>query len=80
MRPQVNRAFTVNSQLPNRAVNRAFLQPAIGMHGDQIQESYIDKNKTEKKPLSRCTCTFVSDDSLTPYEYCFSSNYIFMSS
>jgi len=27
-RPQVNRAVTVNSRLANRAVNRAFLQPA----------------------------------------------------
>ena len=28
-RPQVNRAVTVNSRLANRAVNRAFLQPAL---------------------------------------------------
>jgi len=28
-RPQVNRTVTVNSRLANRAVNRAFLQPAL---------------------------------------------------
>jgi len=29
-RPQVNRLVTVNPRLANRAVNRAFLQPALG--------------------------------------------------
>jgi len=28
-RPQVNRTVTVNPRLANRAVNRAFLQPAL---------------------------------------------------
>jgi len=32
MRPQFNCAVTVNSRLPNRAVNRAFLQPALCHH------------------------------------------------
>jgi len=31
-RPQVNRLVTVNPRLANRAVNRAFLQPALSRH------------------------------------------------
>jgi len=31
-RPQVNRLVTVNPRLANRAVNRAFLQPALSGH------------------------------------------------
>jgi len=33
-RPQVNRVVTVNSRLPNRAVNRVFLQPALSSKAD----------------------------------------------
>ena len=40
-RPQVNRAVTVNSRLPNCAVNRAFLQPALTDKNNRVK--YISK-------------------------------------
>ena len=39
-RPQVNRAVTVNSRLANRAVNRAFLQPALRTFEGGLQSLY----------------------------------------
>jgi len=35
-RPQVNRAVTVNSLLPNCAVNRAFFQPTLSHNNQDI--------------------------------------------